>query len=199
MIWDSAFISKKYLIYLPYKTSKTVQKNSLLKTSVLLLPGAAYILGKTTQLLTRHATFYYASIPQFLWSTVLAFNYHPINCSSNSSSWAFSSFSHSNQTNHPKPTLHFRPPCTSHPPVLCLQAFLWATTQKSTEHQFFSSPSHSCQAENLSWVPSANIPNGCGLGNRRRKTRASSGVSTKWVVTKLEEWYPQQKVTSTPP
>lgn len=34
---------------------------------------------KTTQLLTKHAIFYYASITQFLWSSMLAFNYHAIN------------------------------------------------------------------------------------------------------------------------
>ena len=68
MIWDSAlyFRETPHLSSLQDKRAKQSQKNSLLKTSVLLLPGAAYILGKTTQLLTRHATFYYASIPHFL-------------------------------------------------------------------------------------------------------------------------------------
>lgn len=54
-------------MYIPQKIKEqNCAWNSLLKTSVPLLPGTAYILGKITQLLTKHATFYYASITQFL-------------------------------------------------------------------------------------------------------------------------------------
>ena len=67
MGFSSLFQRNTSSIFLTRQKGKTVKKkNSFLKTSVLLLPGAAYILGKTTQLLTRHATFYYASIPHFL-------------------------------------------------------------------------------------------------------------------------------------
>lgn len=66
-MWDWVHYFTHQLKCLPQKTKEqNCARNSLLKTSVPLPPCTAYILGKTTQLLTKHATFYHASITQFL-------------------------------------------------------------------------------------------------------------------------------------
>lgn len=78
VVWLVFFRETPY-ISLETKEQNSIKKNNLLKTSVFLLPSAAHVLGETTQLLTKHVTFYYASITHFLWSTMLAFNYHTIN------------------------------------------------------------------------------------------------------------------------
>lgn len=120
MIWDLAFISKKYLIYLPYKTKgKTVQKQ-LVKDICASTAWCCLHPWKTTHCLLGMPHFI---MPQFHSSSdpiVLAFNYHPLIRSSNSSSWAFLLQSQQSKPTTQSPPCTSRPPCTSHPPVLCL-------------------------------------------------------------------------------
>lgn len=133
---------------------------------MLLLPSAGYILRKTTQLLTKHATFHYASITQFLWSTMLAFNYHAIKW------WHYLKltgdlcFGHGNQTADPKPTLHF---------LTCLcsgsQEFAWVKIMKVPQNT--NSPTEAIAGERRTSLGVAKTPIQWGLGNKRTTQRSN--------------------------
>lgn len=66
-IWAFSFKRNTLCIFFSRQQHKTVPKKTQLAKDIRASPAtAAYILGKTTQLLTKHVTFYYASITHFL-------------------------------------------------------------------------------------------------------------------------------------